>query len=425
MYENFLANDEDLSPLLKGEDPALRHAGGPGRLLRVHERHCLRAARDPDFPPVGPLLMRRMADARTMRLAVAGLRRNGRTAPGPGGLRLDELDDRAAWSLARTLAAKVRAGTHRPGPVEVRQIPKEGRPGEYRELTIQTTPDRVVGRAAKMILEPVVDRAFSPFSFGCRPRRGPLDALATAAALAEGAGAWCFAAADIERAFDRIPHGPLLDACRRHFPDDVVGFIRLVACKAGKGGVRTGSPDSPLYANVFFDAKVDWPWHRRHPGLPLLRYVDDLLVLCRTPCQAAAALADLERLARSAGTPLKAKSMVAGDLSAGGSLPWLGYVLRREDDRLAPRIGETAWDRLGWRLAKAHLRDDAPVRAAQIVTNWVVAMGPCYPFEDRKAVLRRVRETAGELAAPGPAATSVSAVTSAGLPDTVSEGSLR
>ena len=145
---------------------------------------------------------------------------------------------------------------------------------------------------------------------------------------------------------------------------------------------------------------------RSHPGIPLLRYADDLLLLCRSAGDAADAADDLARRVRSAGTPLKgaARDSVV-DLGGDQTLRWLGFRLRREGDRVAVRVDDRAWERLAWTFAKAHLVDAAPLRAAQAVRGWVDQLGPCYPFEDRKSVLRRVRDVAAAHAfdeVPGP-----------------------
>ena len=37
---------------------------------------------------------------------------------------------------------------------------------------------------------------------------------------------------------------------------------------------------SPLLMTIFLDTVIDRPWRRLHPDVPLLRYMDDVAILC-------------------------------------------------------------------------------------------------------------------------------------------------
>src|SRR5260370_24000499 len=56
-----------------------------------------------------------------------------------------------------------------PLPARKQEIPKEG--GKVRGLTIPPIRDRVVQRAHKFILEPILEADFQPGSLGARPER--------------------------------------------------------------------------------------------------------------------------------------------------------------------------------------------------------------------------------------------------------------
>jgi hypothetical protein len=74
----------------------------------------------------------------------------------------------------------------------------------------------------------------------------------------------------------------MLEACRRHFPAEVIEFIKVIADKGTKRGIRQGSPASPLLTNIFYDNCLDRPWHPSRPELPLFRYAADMLLVCQT-----------------------------------------------------------------------------------------------------------------------------------------------
>ncbi|MGA2439592.1 MAG: reverse transcriptase domain-containing protein [Tepidisphaeraceae bacterium] len=400
MYDNFLVYDTDLAPLLRGQDPALFHVGDHRRLIRIHEKHAaLRASVGTDgVPPIGPTLMRRLADARTLMTACVDLMRGGGKAPGVDGLTLEMLDLPERWSLCRRLSQEIRAGEYAPGRDRIVKIPKPGKTG-HRELAVQNVRDRIVGRDTVRIVQPVVDPEFSPFSFGGRPKRGTMEALATALALARTEGKWIWIAADVEKAFDRIPFDRFLVACHAHLPDDVVRFVETIAYKGTRRGLRQGNPSSPLFCNVFFDCFLDRPWHRDHPDLPVIRYIDDLLLVCGSIDQANDAYAALVARATGIGTPLKGSAETSiFNLGGGATIEWLGYHIALDNGIPVIRIAERAWPRLALRLAAAYLTPIPPLRAELIIRGWLGYLGPCFEFEDRPAVVSRVRSIASDLA---------------------------
>ncbi|MGH9222856.1 MAG: reverse transcriptase domain-containing protein [Acidimicrobiales bacterium] len=78
--------------------------------------------------------------------------------------------------LLDELAAELKAGTYRPLPARRVYIDKRGS-ADKRPLSIPAVRDRVVQAAVKIVLEPVFEADFLPYSFGFRPKRGVHDAL--------------------------------------------------------------------------------------------------------------------------------------------------------------------------------------------------------------------------------------------------------
>ena len=399
MYESFIQVDDEILRFTPGgPDPVLMHRGDFQRVLPRHQWHVARVFREGsswDFQVLSQSLLGRIGDERFLMIAARHLRRRGGKAPGDNGLCLADLDTSGLWSMCRTLAAAIASGTYKPGPGRVVSIPKAGKPGEFRELTILNVQDRIVGRAVTLVLGELLERRFSPRSFGFRPGRSTHTALATALTIARQHGRWHWACDDVKSAFDVIPRRRFLDACRRHFPRDVVEFIDLISTTESGRGIRQGSPESPLLANLYFDRFLDQPWQAKHPDTPLIRYADDLLLLCRTAEEAAAKYAAMAQMARSAGTPLKglAESSIMS-LRGGQAVTWLGYTIRREANHVAVRIADKAWQHLEWRLDKANVSPFSSVRASQIATGWINYMGPCFPFENHEEVVAQVRSVA-------------------------------
>ncbi|MFI5378538.1 MAG: reverse transcriptase domain-containing protein [Tepidisphaerales bacterium] len=375
-------------------DSILFHRRNSGSVVPQHERQVwevLSCGGRRGLKDLGRRLLPRIADTRVLRAAWDWLARR-RSSPGPDGVCFSDFDDSGAWFLCRFIAARIAGGSYWELDEKIVPIPKAGDPRRFRKIAVQNVADRVAGRACSLILGPVVEHLFSPFSFGYRPRVGRLEALGTVLALAQSRGHWTWISADIERAFDKIPICRLLDACRQLFPDDVLNLIEWLADKGQARGERQGSPASPMFFNIFADRYLDRPWTRRHPDLPLLRYADDLLVPCANRAQALQASEDLARLARSAGTPLK--PLVDGGLvdltAAGQKLVWLGFELSLERGEPAIRIAERAWQRLALRLAAAQAQPLSPLAARQIVKGWLQQLGPCLEFEETELVISRV-----------------------------------
>ncbi len=199
--------------------------------------------------------------------------------------------------------ADLRAGRFAPLAVRERLIPKSG--GRMRRLGIPTVRDRVVQAALKLVLEPIFEADFDPCSYGFRPKRRALDAIAEIQYLGTRSYEWVLEA-DIEACFDTIDHVALMDRVRQRVGDKRV--LRLVKAflKAGLMtvdgtalGTITGTPQggilSPLLANValsVLDEKFAEDWRamgsvarrhtRRRNGLGtwrLVRYADDFVVM--------------------------------------------------------------------------------------------------------------------------------------------------
>jgi len=374
-------------------DPALGHSGDYHRLLRVHGAHAASLA-SKNAPPemIAPFLFKRICDTRTLRCGFDALRFEGGQAPGPNGRVLKDLDDAAAWSLCKALARALRSGKYRPGPD--RQVKISKGPGRgFRTLTIQNVEDRMVSKAILLVLQPVIDPTFQFFNMGFRPHRGPPHALATAMTIGRLEQRAVVVCADVKAAFDKVPFARLIDACRRQLPPDVVKLVRLVSACGTRRGVRQGAPLSPFLWNVFADRFIDQPFVSKSIPGRLVRYADDLLVLCRSRAEAEDALPKLTDLARSAGTPLKPGAEVAA-LDAGESVRWLGYQLRGSPAGWAVNIAPKAWDRLAENLSATHLAPAAPLRAIETIKGWLDYLGPSFAFEDRRKVISRIREVA-------------------------------
>jgi RNA-directed DNA polymerase len=292
------------------------------------------------------------------------VRRNSGAA-GIDGKTIADVEQYGVSRLLDELAVDLREGRWRPLPARRVLIPKPGS-RERRPLSIPTVGDRVVQAAMKIVLEPVFEADMLPCSFGFRPRRAAHDALQVLIDESWRGRRWVVET-DIANCFEAIPHETLMQAVGERVSDQTVLALLRVMLRAGvmsDGVVRrsvTGTPQggvvSPLLANVYLH-RIDRAWDERQHGV-LVRYADDVVVMCASRAQAEAALARLTAVLAELGLePKAAKTRIVALTVGGEGLDFLGFHHRlvRSDGR---RTGKHVTFLARWPTSKAmqHARD--------------------------------------------------------------------
>lgn len=236
-------------------------------------------------------------------------------------------------SQSRLLAVKeqLKEGAYRPMPVKRVWIPKPGT-AEKRPLGIPAVIDRVVQMAVKTVIEPIFESRFHPESYGFRPGRGCKDALRRVDELLK-AERLHVVEVDIKGYFDAIPHDRLMAMVRERIADGRVldlleGFLKQGVMEGttwvkAEDGTPQGGVISPLLANVYLDP-LDWLMAGL--GFEMVRYADDMVVLCRSREEAEAALERLRCWMAEAGLELHPeKTRVVDMTEARNCFDFLGY----------------------------------------------------------------------------------------------------
>lgn len=242
------------------------------------------------------------------------------------------VEEYRATRLLDELADDLKDGTYRPLAARRVFIPKPGS-SEQRPLSIPTVRDRIVQAATKIALDPIFEADMADCAFGFRPRRSAHDALQVLIDESWRGRRWVVET-DIANCFEAIPHERLMQAVEERVSDQgVLKLLRamLRARVMQDGSVRrpvTGTPQggvvSPLLANVYLH-RLDRAWSVREHGV-LVRYADDLVVMCATRQQAEAALERLGCLLAELGLEPKAAKTRIVHLQVGGEgLDFLGF----------------------------------------------------------------------------------------------------
>jgi RNA-directed DNA polymerase len=258
--------------------------------------------------------------------------RRNRGAAGIDRVTLKQVEEYGVARLLDELAADVQEGRYRPLPARRVFIPKPGSE-EKRPLSIPAVRDRIVQAALKIVLEPVFEADMADCSFGFRPRRSAHDALQVLIDESWRGRRWVVET-DIANCFEAIPHSGLMQAIEERVSDRAVLALVRTLLRAGvmeDGIVRrsvAGTPQggvvSPVFCNVYLN-RLDRAWSTREHGV-LVRYADDLVVMCATREQAEAALARLRNLLAELGLePKAAKTRIVHLAEGGDGFDFLGF----------------------------------------------------------------------------------------------------
>ena len=147
------------------------------------------------------------------------------------------------------------------------------------------------------ILQPIFDPEFHPSSYGYRPERSCHDAISKASVFIRKYDRQWVVDMDLSKCFDLLDHQLIIKSIQKRVTD---GAILKLIKQFLKSGVmigknweasRVGSPQggviSPLIANIYLDAFDQEMKKRQHR---IVRYADDILILCNTETGAQNAL---------------------------------------------------------------------------------------------------------------------------------------
>ena len=275
---------------------------------------------------------------------------------------------------------RLSSGSYFPPPVKAVEIPKAS--GGVRILGVPTVADRIAQTVVAMHLERLVEPVFHPDSYGYRPGRSALDAVAACRERC-WRNDWVIDL-DVRAFFDSVDHSLMLKAVARH--TDVKWVLLYVArwlkapmrqadgtLAARDRGTPQGSAVSPVLANLYLHYAFDMWLAREHPGVAFERYCDDAVIHCSSQEQAVMVRDALAARLAEVGLELhpdKTRVVYCKDADRRGdhevtSFTFLGYTFR-------PRLARNRWGKHFVSFLPAVSKDAVKAMSREI-RSWHIA----------------------------------------------------
>jgi RNA-directed DNA polymerase len=329
-------------------------------------------------------------------------------APGVDEQPLGEFEARWRDNLYK-IWNRMSSGAYFPPPVKAVEIPKPH--GGTRILGVPTVADRVAQTVVANYLGERAEPRFCPGSYGYRPHKSALDAVARCRQRC-----WEYDWAldlDVQKFFDTVPWDLVIKAVEAVTTTPwVLLYVRrwlAAPLQLPDGtlaerdkGTPQGSAVSPILANLFMHFAFDNWMARNFPGCPFERYADDAVVHCATKAEAETVLAAIAERMGEVGLalhPTKTRVVYCKDAKRRGShehtsFTFLGFAFRARKARskdgkyfisFLPAMSPEALKAKGAQLRKlrVHRRtdlslDDLARWLNPIVAGWVNYYGRFY-----------------------------------------------
>lgn len=320
------------------------------------------------------------------------LRAEGGPGAGTDEITYADFDNSEIYEALRHVSRKLANHEYRPHETRPVRLPKGD--GRYRELHLHRILDRVIAKALQVSL----DRHWRVRL----PRLGKdvFDLFATIHRLMRQSDARFLLVSDIRECFPSAPIDAVLECHRRHISNMNLLWLIETIVRGHDGpehtiGLYQGSPYSPVAMELLLHTYLDIRFGTGHRELPfLLRYVDNLNIVCRNEREGREALRFCERVLYDLGLNLKPEGPPMNspmDLrSEHPNRKVLGLNPFWRNEQLHFTIPETAYNDLREGFAKSIVQSN-PVKAAlAVATGWLNAMGPALTNAVTPTIVNRV-----------------------------------
>lgn len=218
-------------------------------------------------------------------------------------------------------------------------------PNKLRPISMPTIRDRVIQTMVKNALEPEWEAVFEKGSYGFRPQRTIDDAISRVwlSLNRKNCRKWIIDA-DISKCFDSISHKYLIKVLDKFPGLEIISkwlktgiIIREIWFGSGDEGTPQGSSISPLLCNIALhglESEVGVKYNTQgvsQKGRSLIRFADDMVLMCHTREDSLLALEDLKISLNKRGLEISnAKTKIVNILEG---FDFLGYNFK-----LSPKL---------------------------------------------------------------------------------------
>ena len=270
----------------------------------------------------------------------------------------------------REIQRAVKNGMYKATPVLRKFIPKGG--NQFRALGIPPVKDRILQQATKNVIEQIFEMKFLDCSYGYRPNRSAHKAVEQIKKYVDQGYTWVIDA-DVEKFFDSVDHKLMMNFIAEEISDGKVLNLIETWLKAGvmnKGEIEettVGTPQggviSPLLANIYLH-EIDKQVTRLY-GVRMVRYADDIVILCKTKEKAERTMKRVEEILTSLRLRLNKKKTKIVNVNR-DNFGFLGFNFKRAGGKLFVTPGKKAIKKFK-EAVKATTNRRQPVKPKEMV----------------------------------------------------------
>lgn len=270
----------------------------------------------------------------------------------------------------REIQRTVKNGIYEATPVLRKFIPKGD--GKLRSLGIPTVKDRILQQATKNVIEQIFEMKFLECSYGYRPNKSAHQAVEQIKKYVDQGYTWVIDA-DVEKFFDSVDHKLMMSFVAEEISDGKVLNLIESWLKAGvmnegeleeiTEGTPQGGVISPLLANIYLH-EMDKQVTRLY-GVRMVRYADDVVILCKTKEKAERTMERVEEILTGLKLRLnKTKTKIVNVNKE--SFEFLGFKFKRGGGKLFITPGKKAIKKFK-EAVKATTHRKQPVKPKEMV----------------------------------------------------------